>query len=360
MSATKEFLLQRPHFFARILFYISTFLILFVFTLLWFATINITAKGDGVISTENGQREIFTNSKGVILEIFVKKGAQVKKGQILATINSDEVAIGNALIENNHMVHERAKQELQSIINVSKIEIMASSESIKRINEQEQLAEKLYNEGFTTKIAYLKAKDDLVTAKANLEKMKNTYLKQTNDAKSKLMNVELESKNQKRKIVLSNANRGNSESNKDGLDALYAPCDGIVALAQHWSINTPINTQEPVFIIVPSDEKLIAKIEIPSSNMTNIRLGENVKLKIDAYPFKQFGVWQGELSYISATSKVTKSGAVIYEAYISIDEKDMAKKNKELIMGQTLKAEIVVQRKRILIYILDYLRGMAQ
>ena len=32
--------------------------------------------------------------------------------------------------------------------------------------------------------------------------------------------------------------------------------------------------------------------------------------------------------YISATSKVTKSGTAIYEAYISIDEKDMAKKIK--------------------------------
>lgn len=360
MSATKEFLLQRPHFFAQILFYISAFLILFVFTLLWFATINITAKGDGIISTENGQREVFTNSKGVILEIFVKKGEHVKKGQILATISSDDVAIGSALIGNNQVVHERAKQELESIINVSKVEIMASTESLKRINEQEQLAEKLYNEGFTTKIAYLKAKDELVSAKANLEKTKNTYLKQINDAKSKLMNVELESTNQKRKIVLSNANRGNSESNKEGLDALYAPCDGIVALAQHWSVNAPINTQEPVFIIVPSDEKLIAKIEIPSANMTHVKLGENVKLKIDAYPFKQFGVWQGGLSYISATSKVNKSGAVIYEANVTLDEMDMAQKSMELIMGQTLKAEIVVQRKRILIYILDYLRGMSR
>jgi multidrug resistance efflux pump len=360
MSVTKEFLLQRPHFFAQALFYVSMFLMLFVITLLWFATINITANGEGVISTENGQKEVFTNSKGVILEMFVKKGEYVKKGQILATINSDDVVLGNALIENNAVLNERAKQELESILSVSKTEIMAATESLKRIKEQEELAEKLYSEGFTTRIAYLKAKDELSTAHANLEKIKNSYLKQINEAKIKLMNLDLEKENQKRKIVLSNANRGNIEANKDGYDAIYSPCDGIVALAQNWSTNAPINTQEPVFVIVPNNEKLIAKIEIPSANMTNVKLKANVKLKVDAYPFRQFGVWQGELIYISATSKTNKAGDIVYEANVMIDEKDMALKNKSLMVGQTLKAEIVVERKRILIYILDYLRGMSK
>ncbi len=360
MGATNTFLLERPHLLARAIFYSFSFLITFIIVLSWFATINITAAGKGIITTENGVKEIYINSNGVILEMFIKKGQKVKKGQVLATISSDEIEIANSIVKNTELSFKIAKQELTSIENVSKIEEFAAEQSLLRAKEQEQLSENLYKEGFTTKIAYLKAKDSLANAGANLEKTKNENLKNMNMAKAKLITITMENQNQKRKVILSNANRGNIDASRDGLDAIYSPCDGTVSLAQTWASNMRIDSKSPAFVIVPEDEELIAKIEIPTSKMTSVNKKQDVKLKIDAYPFKQFGVWQGELNYISASSKINLAGDTVYEAIVILDKKDMAEKTKSLLVGQTLNAEIVVERKRILIYLLDYLRGVSK
>lgn len=357
MSATREFLLERPHVLARAVLYAFGCFLLLALVLSWFATINITAIGKGVISTENGPKEVYTSTNGVILDIFVKKGQVVKKGQILATISSDEGEQANISAENSGVMKARAEEDLYNIERSGRIEIDAARQSLSRAIEQEKLSENLYKEGFTTKIDYLKAKDSLANANANLEKIKSETAKKLNEAKTRLLSIKTEGETQKRKLFLSNAKRGDSNATKDGLDALYSPCDGVVALAQSWGQNMQIKNSSPAFVIVPSDEKLVAKIEIPSSQMTSIALGQKVQLKIDAYPFQQFGVWQGTLEYLSAASKIDAKGVGIFEASVKIDKDEMVQEKKTLVVGQSLQAEIVVDRKRILIYLIDYLRG---
>jgi len=357
MSSTQQFLLQRPHILARAVLYSSLFLILFILVLFWFATINITAKGIGIITTENGPKEIFIDSNGVILDIFITKGQEVKKGQILATISTDEVTKINTTLFNSNLIYQQTKKELESIENVRDVELYAANQTFLRAKEQERLSENLYKEGFITKIKYLKAKDALANATAQVAIVKSKYLVQLNEIKSKLLTIESNKEMNQRKILLSNAKRGNLNAEQYGNDAIYSPVDGIVALAQSWGINMSVKSNLPIFVIVPKNENLVANIEIPTSNMTNVRLGQKVKLKIDAYPYKQFGVWQGNLSYVSATSKVGNNNTV-YEATVELDKNDIKIKNKPLIVGQTLHAEIVVERKRILIYLFDYLRGI--
>ncbi|QSZ41882.1 HlyD family efflux transporter periplasmic adaptor subunit [Sulfurimonas aquatica] len=360
MSQTQQFLLNRPHILARGAFYSFLFLMIFALSLSWFTTINIVAKGTGVISTVNGQKDIYVDSNGVLLEIFIKKGEEVKKGQILATISTNEIAEINTNLENSKVLYNLLQSEYRSIEKSSEIEIFSAEQTLIRAKEQKKLSENLFSEGFITKIKYLKAKDELASASANLVIVKNKYLIKLNEIKSKILTIEADNKMSRNNITLSNAKRGNIGMHQDKNDAIYSPVDGIVALAQSWGENMSIKNNLPVFVIVPKNEDMIANVEIPTSKMTNVILGQDVRLKIDAYPYKQFGVWKGKLTYVSATSKLNSLGEFVYETTVKLDKNDIKIKNKPLIIGQTLHAEIVVARKRIIIYLLDYLRGMAK
>ncbi len=360
MSATRDFLLERPHYLARAVLYAFGGFSLIILVLSWFATINITAIGKGIITTENDPKEVYTSANGVAIDVFVKKGQMVKKGQILATISSDDGAQTGSAIENSRVILSRAQDELSNLEHSAKVEIDGAKQNLTRAIEQEKLAENLYKEGFTTKIDYLKAKDALASARSNLEKAKNESARKINEAKTRVLSIKTDSEGQKRKALLSNARRGDSNASKDGLDALYAPCDGVVALGQSWGANMPIKSSSAAFVIVPSHEELVAKIEIPTSQMTNVAIGQKVQLKIDAYPFQQFGIWQGTLSYVSATSKSDAKGVSMYEANVKISKEELSKQSRTLVVGQSLQAEIVVERKRILIYLVDYIRGVAK
>ena len=360
MSTTREFLLERPSYLARILLYTFGGFIVSLLIVSWFATINITAIGKGIISTENDPKEIYVSNNGVLINIFVSRGQSVKKGQILATFSSDESAQSNGAISSIELSKSNAEQELRLLDASTRASIEAAKQNLSRATEQEKLSGNLYSEGFITKIDYLKAKDSLSNAKANYENTLIETAKKRNDAKSKLLACANDYNTQQRKISMSNARRGDFDAKKDGYDAIYAPCDGIVALAQSWGVGTMVKSSSPAFVVVPSGEKLVAKIEIPSSQMTNVKVGENVQLEIDAYPFQQFGIWRGTVGYISAASKTNPKGESFYEANVVIDQADAKIKSKPLIVGQTLLAQIVVQQKRVFIYIIDYIRGLSK
>jgi HlyD family secretion protein len=89
-----------------------------------------------------------------------------------------------------------------------------------------------------------------------------------------------------------------------------------------------------------------------------LRLGMPVKIKFDAYPFQDYGVVPGRVSWISPDSKIEEinGGKIeIFELEIAIAQPYIQNLNRRIALtpGQTATAEVIVRQRHVIDFILD-------
>lgn len=97
-----------------------------------------------------------------------------------------------------------------------------------------------------------------------------------------------------------------------------APLPGKVTFTTYWSENQNITAGERFATIVPEvsagiDEP-IGKLWIPSASLGKIKVGQTVHVKLNGYPYTEFGILKGELVSISAVP-VTNSADLNQNGY---------------------------------------------
>jgi multidrug resistance efflux pump len=81
---------------------------------------------------------------------------------------------------------------------------------------------------------------------------------------------------------------------------IKAPIDGKIVMTQFWAENQFVKEGEWVMTVVPDDSKLIGKIAIPLMNSGKIKPNAAVKIKLDNFPFQEYGILKGTVRNISA------------------------------------------------------------
>lgn len=83
------------------------------------------------------------------------------------------------------------------------------------------------------------------------------------------------------------------------LYVLKASDSGKVSFAGIVQQNQNVTTGQELFIVNPGNTKFYGVVQIPQYNMGKIHVGESALIKLRGYPFEQYGVIKGRLSYIS-------------------------------------------------------------
>ncbi len=79
-----------------------------------------------------------------------------------------------------------------------------------------------------------------------------------------------------------------------------APHAGVVSFAKLWAPNQTVLSGEPIISILPDrEEKIIGKMEIPVSGFGKVKKEQKVSVKIDSYPYMQFGHVVGKITSVS-------------------------------------------------------------
>ena len=135
-----------------------------------------------------------------------------------------------------------------------------------------------------------------------------------------------------------------------------SPISGKVTLFDVWNQFQNVNEGEILFTVVPNDlEEIIGKVALPIRNSGKVKKGQKVLIKLDNYPFEEWGSLQGEIDNIS---EVPKQGEkAYYTLYISIDNLTTTY-DKEIDFKQEMQgtAEIIVEELTILQRIFYQLR----
>lgn len=143
-----------------------------------------------------------------------------------------------------------------------------------------------------------------------------------------------------------------------GQRVLRAPVSGTIFQLPITKAKAVVQPGQLIAQIAPQGSTLVLRAEMPSQESGFLHLGLPAKLKFDAYPFQDYGVVQGRLSWISPDSKIiqTAQGQIeTFELEINLAQLHIQTPNKLIALtpGQTATAEVVVRQRRVIDFILD-------
>lgn len=80
---------------------------------------------------------------------------------------------------------------------------------------------------------------------------------------------------------------------------LKMPQDGMVDLMQFISSYQTVKQGEPIFSVLPINNKIIGNLVIPQNGAGKIKIGQSVIIKLATYPYQEFGKLVGKIKSIS-------------------------------------------------------------
>ena len=158
------------------------------------------------------------------------------------------------------------------------------------------------------------------------------------------------------------------------LVVLSAPEDGIVLELAKKSVGSVAQDAEALVTMVPASAPLIADVMIGSADVGYTKAGDEVQLKVDAYPYQSHGLLVGRLKTIGQDSMTSNSspnappaGASVTGAYhrsrVELTQTTLRNQpeGSHLIPGMTVTAEIKVGSRAVISYfIYPLIRGFGE
>ncbi len=131
---------------------------------------------------------------------------------------------------------------------------------------------------------------------------------------------------------------------------LKTPIAGQVTFTNFWSVNQFVSAGNVVFSVVPeSEQEIIGKATIPIAGAGKVEVGQKVNIKLDNYPYMEYGLLEGNITNISMVPVTTEKGGY-YTAEISLINNLVTNYKKELPFNQEMQgnAEIITKDRRLI------------
>ncbi len=124
-----------------------------------------------------------------------------------------------------------------------------------------------------------------------------------------------------------------------------APSAGSLAYLGFLEDQQFVEANKPLFSIIPEHGKLMARAELPFRGSGKVKEGQAVNIRLENYPFEQFGLLRGQISSISVMPGEDK-----YWVTIELADHLLTNQNKTLTFKQQLtgSTEIITEDLRLL------------
>lgn len=196
---------------------------------------------------------------GPVVKLYIEDNMEVKKGDLLLEIDPVDYKI-------------KLKQT-ESKLNEAKAQLISSKHDIEKTTSELTYAKndynrysKMYSKGISSKQEFDSSKNKLTVAIAN----DNSSLAHHKEIQALIKRLEAE-----------------VEQDKINLNytKIYAPEDGRIT-NKNVELGNYVQTAQPLFSIVPPEVWVVANFK--ETQIANMKKGQKVKIKIDAYGNKKF------------------------------------------------------------------------
>lgn len=394
-----------------------TIMALVVFLLVWagVSQIDEITHGQGQVVPSQEVQVVQSLEGGILGELLVKEGQQVKKGEPLLRIkdvqfssekggteakflglsakkarlqaeaNGSEFIVPQDIAQKNPEIaanekalYESRQEELKNSygiledrinkagadLSAVKATIGGLSESRRHLQKELDLTRSMVEKRAVSKMEQMKLERELsdISGQINAESQRQRSLE------SEVESAKKERENQSDKFrsqALGELNAVETEISQlqeslknlgDRVDRaeLRSPVDGIVNGIAVKTIGGVIQPAMKLVEIVPIDDELKIMARVPPDEIAFIRPGQDVKVKVTAYDSQKYGALDGKLVRIGASSVTDQKGDVFFEIEVRTDKNYLGTAEHPLPItpGMIAQADVVTGKRTILEYLL--------
>jgi len=274
---------------------------------------------------------------------------------------------------------EAARQEITSASKTVGI----SEQQVKLKRRIERAREELYNRQSGSLLSFLQSKDATLVAERSLFQARNAFAQKKAALAAKLTDLstlrsdkeeftaswssklgEERAKEEERRVQLS------QEAIKLKRDMsnveVRASVAGVVLDVPAITSGSIVREGDVIATLVRTNQPLSLEVDITPKDISDVRVGAQVSVKLDALPFQQFGDLTGILSYLSQDtydSSLDGEPGAFYRGRIAISAVELKKvpTNFKLTSGMTASADMKVGKRRIIDYLLfPIIKGLSK
>jgi adhesin transport system membrane fusion protein len=341
----------------------------------WFE-IDQTVRAQGSIITSARTQIIQAADGGVLAQILVQEGQEVKAGERLATLEKDR---SNAAYEESRSKVAalqagliRAKAESLGTKPVfppslkAYPEFVASQErlysqrlaslndatesledALKLAREELQMNQALLKGGDVSRIEVMRALRQVTDIEARLNELRNKYLQ---EARTEVTRLEDEFSSQRHKL----------EERRSVLEHtdLIAPVAGIVKYLRINTVGGVLRAGDELMQISPTESDMVIEAKVNPVDIGQLELGLPVQVKLDAFDFSVYGMLVGKLTYISSDTLVEQGAngqsLSFYRVQVRLEgqQSNQALARVALKPGMTSTIDIKTRTRSVLRYLL--------
>lgn len=268
----------------------------------------------------------------------------------------------NAHGEERSVINEQLQQK-RALLQSLQSQLRTSQENYRISAEIFRKKTKLHQKGYLSETKYLEARQAI-----------NSIEGEIGQINSRIIAANAEIKEYQRR--LSSLNLTQNDQVNERLDALLAekiqheeilqklndqsvrlavraPVNGIVKGLGVNTVGGVISPGQTLLEIVPVEKNLEVLVRISPQNIGHIKTGQKVKVKLSSFDFSKFGLIEGTLEQISATTFKGENGERFYQGKVRLSQNHVGKNAENSVMpGMTVMAEIITGNKTILEYLL--------
>ena len=133
--------------------------------------------------------------------------------------------------------------------------------------------------------------------------------------------------------------------------ALRAPKNGVVFDLQASTPGYVVNTERPILKIVPTDN-LVARVLVPNKDIGFLKLQQLVKVRVDAFPYNEFGELSGRIRSIGSDVLEPNEQYNFYRFPVTVDLDSTSLQYRgsdlPLVSGMSVNANIVLRQRPVI------------
>jgi membrane fusion protein, adhesin transport system len=383
----------------------------FFLFLIWssLAQVDEVTRGEGKVIPSSKLQTITAADPATVSEMYVRSGQRVRKGQLLARLDSPESSsqlgqlqaetqslearqsrltaegLGkNVACEGSDCAGEEALRQARESAVRSKIAaaqatadqgrreaagaaatVSSLTSSLALAQHQVQMLEPLAAKHIVPQTDLLDKQREVVDLQGRIAEAREQQGKalaavreaqaQASQANFEFRQQALDERSQVTAKIAGNEQLLKGAEGKFARTEIRSPVDGIVNDVQVTTIGSYVQPGQKIMEVVPLGDKLLVETRVKPSDIAFIRVGDRALVKITAYDFSTYGGLEGRVVQVSADSIYDESKKEAYFTVIVETGKSYLTAAGHVLPitpGMMTNTQIITGRKSILTYLL--------
>lgn len=357
-----------------IIIWVALAVIIVLITWASFAKIDQVTRAQATVIASDRTQEIQATDNGVVSELLVKEGDDVKKGDLLAILEEEraKAALDNSAtkvaalrarvarleaeifdrplnfpeeiqkyaeyVQNQTELYNRRRQAItQDVASLQKMLELAKRELA--------MNEPLLAHGDVSQADVIRLRRQVADIEAQITNKRNKYFE---DAQTELTKAQEELESESEQL----RDRAQVLEEK----RLFAPVDGKVNNIAVTTIGGVVRPGDTIMQLLPTSSDLVVEAKVRPVDIAYVKEGQTASVKLDAYDYSIFGAMNGEVIYISPDTlmeKTPQGDKPYYRVQIRIEGAQVAAREDEIIIkpGMTASVDIKAMERTVLSYL---------